>query len=505
MTHTPTKSPAYSLPSRFSALWICVPSVLGFIGILYHEWWRDEAYTWLVVGSSGTLRELVTNLGFNGHPRAYYFFAWALRQLWTNPFALSLSNVAFALAGIFLFVRSAPVTRFQAALFSLGFYPLYQYGIITRSYSLLILLLFLYCHLRVTRPNARVARLIVLAVLAQVHLASMIAAAVLLIFDWLVGARSPRWRAQEWAAAAVVVVSLALSAWQMLPDKGAPPSYGATDIVTVFNGFANAFVPNYGILNEGDLVQRLLQLGIGLFLFVGSFAMLWPLHRGLLVYSMLAGGMLAECVFVYSGYRWHHGLYFIFMVAALWLSAEHPLRGVRAQFLNFVLALQVIVGLYALGADILSPYSDGRLASRFLRERGLDRLPIVGMSVLRVSRDTAEYKWETDQIQPVLLGLDRTRIFDPVRGSFESFYRHYTEPESLLVMNGLEIDRSLQGVAARLGGPFIVVLMGYKPPNVRLLEKLTDLPRTLDYGERYSLFLCSGFPTTLSKGTQPEQ
>src|SRR5438046_1652819 len=111
-------------PQRLAAQWMLLPAALGLIGIFYHEWWNDEAYTWLVVRSSGTIGELITNLGFNGHPRAYYILVWILRHLWKSPLFLSLTNLAFALAAIFLFLRSAPVTRFQGALFSLGFYPL---------------------------------------------------------------------------------------------------------------------------------------------------------------------------------------------------------------------------------------------------------------------------------------------------------------------------------------------------------------------------------------------
>src|SRR5262249_46911057 len=128
------------VPRRLSLLWLLLPATLGVVGIFHHEWWRDEAYTWLVAGSSNTPIELFRNLGFNGHPRAFYILVWLLRQISPNPLSLAISNLGFALAAMFLFSRSAPVTRFQACLFSLSFYPLYQYGIIVRSYSLLIFL-----------------------------------------------------------------------------------------------------------------------------------------------------------------------------------------------------------------------------------------------------------------------------------------------------------------------------------------------------------------------------
>src|SRR5262249_6270882 len=157
----------------------------------------------------------IRNLGVNGHPRAYYIMVWLLQHISKTPLTLSLVNFAFALAATLLFLRSAPVTRFQAALFSVGFYPLYQYGIISRSYSLLLFLLFLYCHLRSTRPSRLGLRSLVLAALAQVHLISMFVAGALLIFEFVTLPASSRWRAKNWALAAVVILSMVATAWQM--------------------------------------------------------------------------------------------------------------------------------------------------------------------------------------------------------------------------------------------------------------------------------------------------
>jgi hypothetical protein len=274
--------------------------------------------------------------------------AWALHRLSDHPLALSIPNAAFGMAATLLVFRSAPFTRVQAVLFSVGFYPLYQYGVIARSYSLLVLLLFAYCHLRATRLAAVVPRLLVLALLAQVHLMATVAAAVLLAVDCALSMRRNRWTGAEWAAAAIVVLSFALAAWQMTPDRDS--RQGAPNVRAVFLGFANAFVPNYGIFYDSR-VQR--YVGFGLFL--STFAVLWRRRRAFVVYGLLSGTLATEFVYVlvWGGFRWHHGLYFIFMVCALWLSSRTPLSGVRAHVLTAIFALHAAVGLYAVAADVL--------------------------------------------------------------------------------------------------------------------------------------------------------
>jgi hypothetical protein len=477
---------------RLTAWWMLIPAILGLLGVLYHEWWGDEAFTWLVAGASHSFSELIQNLGFQGHPRAYYLLAWMLRHVWKSPLAWSITNLAFSLGAIFLFLRSAPVTRFQAALFSLGFYPLYQYGIIARSYSFLIFLLFLYCYLRSTRPNAVTARLLVLAALAQVHLAALMAAGALLVFDWLMS-RSVRQR-KNWAATAIVVISLASSAWQMVPGNESIPRRGASEPSAVLIGFANAFVPNFGVLYEDTRARHYLQRELGLVLFLGSVGLilLWPRRQAVLAYAMLAGGLLTMCVFIYAGSRWHHGLYFIFMWASLWLAGGPPPVGIRRHFLSLILGIQAVVGLYAVGSDIFLPYSDGRLAAQFLTEQHLDQLPLVGLNVLPDSHGT-RYQWEVFGIQSIFLDLEGRNVYDPVAKSYETFFRHMASIEFYPTMGRAEFDRQFRELAAHFNGPFVVVVLRHLPPDVPMelppqLQKLKDLPQVLDYGEALSIY-----------------
>jgi len=299
------------------------------------------------------------------------------------------------------------------------------------------------------------------------------------------------------AAAAVVMVSLASSAWQMAPGKASVPGLGAAEKSAVLIGFSNAFVPNFGVLNEGGLLQHYLQRDLGFAMFLGSLglALSWPRRKALLAYVMLAGGLVVICIFVYSGLRWHHGLYFIFMLASLWLAGGPAPEGVRRHFLSVVLGIHMVVGLYALGSDLIRPYSDGRLAAHFLLEQHLDQLPLVGMNVLQDSRDTM-YQWEIDAIQPVMLELGNRRIYDPIARSFESFFTHYAFRDYYPVMSGAETDRELRNVASRLGGPFVVVVLRHSSPDVPMdvparLRKLMDFPQPLDFGEAYSIYLYS--------------
>jgi hypothetical protein len=479
---------------RLSAFWLLPPALLGWIGIHYHEWWRDEANTWLVIRPSTTVKELFEYTGFNGHPKFYYLFAWAVRHLWPSPASISFTNLAFALGAIFLFFRSAPATRLQAVLFSLGFFPLYQYGIIARSYAMLMFLLFLYCYIRSKRPDALVPRLLILATLAQVHLIAIAAVGGLLVFEWAILDPAQRKRMASWIASGVIVASMAISLWQLAPHNKEPiPLWGAPKLSTVISGFSEGFAPNFGVLNNGAPIPHLAQRGLGFALFLAGIFVLIPNRTSLLAYSLLAGSLLSVCIFVYSGFRWHHGLYFIFFIASLWISSSSPLKGARAHVMTSIFILQFTMSLYAIGCDVLRPYSDGRLAAQYLLEQHLDNLPLVGINLVE-DKSEIRYQWEIDAIQPVMFELGGHQIYDPIADSFESFYRHYTLKTYSPVMDMKEANAKIQLMAPRLGGRFVVVGFRQTSSDVPMqlpsvLRKLTDLPRSTDFGEDYSIYM----------------
>lgn len=480
--------PVARSPQRLSLLLLLVPAVIGLLTLLRHEWWRDEAYTWLVVRASGSPSELIANLGFNGHPRPYYLFAWALSRISDHPLALGLPNLALALAAVGLFLRSAPVSRLQGLLFSLGFYPLYQYGVVVRCYSWVLFLLFLYCHLRTARPARSAARLWVLAALAQVHLMSMAAAAVLLLLEVLEARRTPhRWGFRAWAGATAAATSLALAAWQVSP-RGAPLASAPLSFRASLRGLANGFFPDYGPLQGTDV-----HLVVGLAIFAVTVALLLRGRRwALLAYLALAGSLLSICSLVYAGHRWHHGFYFVYLLVALWFAGGERLRGAAARGLTFVLALQAALGAWAIGIDLARDYSDGPLVARYLREHGLEERPLVGMRISRFPIGAPRFAWEFDEIQPALLYRGGT-AYDPRADTFDPYYKHYPEGQYFPGLREKQMALALDEVAVRLGTPFVVVVVRsqdageVEPPPP--LQKLQDFPPVMDFGERYSLYL----------------
>ena len=118
--------------------------VLAF-GLAHHEMWGDELHTWLLARDSADPADLLANLKYEGHPALWYLLLMPLTRLTASPVAMQALHLVIASATVFLVARFAPFTRLQSALFAFGYFPLYEYGVISRSYALSLLLVVVAC------------------------------------------------------------------------------------------------------------------------------------------------------------------------------------------------------------------------------------------------------------------------------------------------------------------------------------------------------------------------
>lgn len=461
-------------------------AVLGVIGLVRHELWRDEAYTWLVLRASHSLPELFANLGFNGHPRLYYVLSYGLTRLAPSMWALRIANLVVALAAIHVFAAKAPFTWLQKLLFGGGFFPLYQYGVVARSYALLLLLLFLYCWLRAERPQWLGARLWVLAALAQVHLFSTTAAGLLLLFDAepVVRAQAPRQRRWAWLGCAGVLASLLLALVQLWPPAGHGHLYVPGQLPDVVRFVANGLVPSFdGFPPES--VQRPLAVA----LWLATWLALGRSYRALLLYALLTLALTAMLATVYEGHRWHHGFYFVFFIVAAWQTRGRLERGLPAVIIGVLFFLHAALGLRALVRDAVAPYSNGAAVADALDRQGLAEQPLLGIAVL----PGCAMRWEIDQLQPVMAHLPDKAAFDPRANRFEPFWRHYEDPGYFPAMAQEVFLSELQRTAATLGQDVVVVAIELPGPSAECplpapFEKVANFLRATDYGERYTVY-----------------
>ena len=163
----------------FTSLLIFSFFVLGFIGILNHELWQDEMQAWMIARDSSSITELFKNLKYEGHTALWYLCLRFLNSFTHNPLAMQFFHLILATINIAIFVVFSPFNKLQKLLFTFGYFPFYEYNIISRNYNLGVLLFFSFCALFPFRRKSYFPLAIILALLAHTNIFSLIIAIVL--------------------------------------------------------------------------------------------------------------------------------------------------------------------------------------------------------------------------------------------------------------------------------------------------------------------------------------
>ena len=183
-----SREPAGSL--RFAALVAAACVLLTVPRLLLHELWRDEAWLWLVVTESRSLGDLLPPLARSGQGSLFPLLCYLARQVSTSPRAMQVVHLVLAGAAAFVFARWAPLGRRERALFVLGYFPFYEYAVISRHYVAGALLVWLACAAARSRHPA-LALGLTLGLLCQTTVYGFILA-LAIAFGWLLDRRLRR-------------------------------------------------------------------------------------------------------------------------------------------------------------------------------------------------------------------------------------------------------------------------------------------------------------------------
>lgn len=386
--------------ARFALAVTLAFAAVGLAGLLVHEPWRDELQAWLIASESRTLAELFSNLRYDGHPPLWYLLLYPLTRFTRDPLAMKLLHLAVGASAAYLFARFAPFRRWQRALFCFGYFPLFEYLVVSRNYSLGALCLFAFCAAWRERPAPQpyLLHALLLGLLANTSaygfMLAWAMALALLVDAWRGRREGPRPKLATVAVAVLLFLALsAVAARVMLP----PPDGG--NVVGWFYRFnwgwlvhtfsvvwrAYAPVPAYAYCpwNTSALRPDLFTALLACVIIAASLLALARDRAALAAYS---SGTLAVLAFTYAKYYGsmrHHGHVYLLFVACLWLATgrrethddgppPHP-RLARAGRLLFaaLLVLHVFVACHFLALDFVRPFSRAETAARFLRESGL--------------------------------------------------------------------------------------------------------------------------------------
>ena len=362
------------------------------------------------------------------------------------------------------------------SLFAFGYFPLYEYGVISRNYALGLLFVVVTCVLLRQRWRHPLWLALVLCLMSHtsVH-ACIIAISVTFGLEldyWLnrqaIEADDAVDVQRIYAGFAVVFIGILLSVLQMSPaaDSGPWAGEGGSSIGRFMKFVQQAFFsPDFSIMTE--------TLAPSLGLKVGSLQQLYSMYACELlativvyyrrrpvaqaVFLCCATGLLHFFILIHGGNLRHYGFLMIALLLLLWggryltvwsNGAEEgfSMRGAGASFggilLTGLLALHTLSGLNAVAIDIERPFSLGKRAAEYIQAENLVSLPMIG---------------NHDIVSTVVGYLRRKRAIHYVQGNREGTFirwdikRETRNDESVLLSQ-------TQTLADRTGSKVLLIL-----------------------------------------------
>lgn len=394
---------------RFAALVTTAFVLLTGPRLALHELWRDEAWLWLVARQSRSLSELFVPLARSGQGNLFPLLCYLARQVSASPHALQALHLLLAGAAAFVFARWAPFPRKVRLLFLLGYFPFYEYAVISRHYVAGALLLWLACvAARSRRPALGLG--VALGLLCQTTVYGFVLAfAFAAAFAWerhrvrrsQAGPPVPIPLREGTVGLALLLAGAVAGALQLRPLPGTSfspewhfgwePERAAGILALPWRAFVPLPQLQLHFWNSNLLdAWPPLQTAGGVAALAFAAALLWHRRSALLLFFLGSAGFLAFAYVKYAGVLRHQGHWWLLLFAALWLArGEAPEetggessppfreRALSALLLALVFA-HAGAALYASWMDLRHPFSNGAATATLLRKEGLDRQPLLG-------------------------------------------------------------------------------------------------------------------------------
>jgi len=383
--------------------------LLSLCNVFHHEMWRDEMEAWMIAVNSSSLMELFGHVRYEGHPALWHLLLYFLSKIWADPVVMQLFHVGIATAVIAVVVFFSPFSTLQKFLFSFGYFPLFEYGAISRGYSLGILCVVVFCALYPERKKRYVAMAMCLFFLCQTSVYGVMICCslfLLLILDfWFYRegqAGSETGKTQIFIAVSIILSGLILAVVQLLPpaDSGLNLDwFFRLDLGRLKQTIASiwdSYVPlprvrmqfwNYNILY--DYLE--LQAALSALLLVLACLMFW--RTPLVLLTFLAGtfGLLLFGYVKFPGLVRHHGHLLVVLFCCAWLTsyyqpvkftlipvAERGLTKLKYPFVTLFLLVHVGAAGIAVFYDWKYPFSASKETAEFIKANKMDEMLLVG-------------------------------------------------------------------------------------------------------------------------------
>ena len=391
--------------------WLTLYLTLTIIGVYRHILWRDEMQGWLVALNSQNIFELWNINAPSGHPILYPLLTYISALVYPNPVSMQLMQWLFAAVSAYLFLRYSPFDKLYKILFLFGYFPFWEYCLVSRHYVILELLVFCGAILVTSRKYSIILNSIIIALLFNTHVLGWgIANGFICVslFIWrqslnqhrLVSPAKWSWAGTcEILLSFLLVISAAVLSFSSIiqTSREINGSTISIDLHSLLIALGRYLGGSFLIIPNSSRWLDLTIAGvISVFLIVLTALYIRFSTKALLFYAVSLISLLGFNSLVYEGIGSRHfGVYFIILLGSLWIHKAdnsrpdllqkkiYSRRDLKIKFFFgriflAILIVHMIAGVHRVFLDYIYPYSASKEVAEFVRNSEYSDWPLFG-------------------------------------------------------------------------------------------------------------------------------
>ena len=381
--------------------------IIGLFGVFNHAVWRDEMQGWLVAWNSNNLIDLWKNNAPSGHPVLWSLLIYFFKNITGTPISMQLLHWLLGSSAILIFWRFSPFNLTHRALFIFGYYPFWEYYLVSRHYVIAELIIFTFCSTYHLKYKTYIPFSIFIGLLANTQaLAWSIAFAIgmTLFLDWFLDPdqrknykKNKNWLFDLITSFSIMLLLLSFGAFSLFQVKDSVKSLSTfIDPQHFLRVFGQIFGSYFLIIPNSS---RLIDLGlcalITIVLLTSTIYFIRSYHQALIFFLSGITFLLLFNYFLFFGNALrYYGYYFLIIISSLWLLKSNKKVNLSSsdqtnifskgkalyfpRILTFCLIIHMSLGVYMSLNDFLLPYSSGKETAKYIETKGWQDFPIFG-------------------------------------------------------------------------------------------------------------------------------
>lgn len=471
----------YALTSAF-ALYIILLSAVSF----FHEPWFDEAEAWQISKCSSLYDLFFTVPHSEGHPPLWYLLLAPFSKTgMPYEFSLSLVNIIFISAAVWVLMFKTKLPGLMRMLTPFTYFFFYQYGVVSRPYSVMTLALML-CSVFYRNKTQKPVRMVLALALLCLSSAYGLAMAAGICVVWLI----EEWNGKNFLAFVKdfvktkvffsllgLLVFAVLILLEVFPDKNATAVSGMTNIKGTFQNLAyTLLILPFDATVGSVLTTDKLFFNTGFLAYTPLSAIVVTIlilfgkkhrQRRLLFIPLVFMPILFAAIIFYAHYVGIITVFLIFWLNICFDTEEPPASlGKYDGVLHYIFAaagcifilIQIMWTFLSAVAEINHNYSPGREMAAYIKENNLENSNIMCSWTNYESEDGIRYNFNFSAEATVILPYFDSNIFSNFNEGRDdkaySDHKYYADAE--------EYDNALKYVQSLSAPEYI---FGTLPPR----------------------------------------